>query len=84
MKVKGIHSIKKTKTMTILTFNTKEHTLKVTSEFPEISGSYTDITTISLPSGHHFYEVYQEDDMDRKVPIFRFPIKDTIIKYIHS
>jgi hypothetical protein len=82
--VKDIHSIKKTKIMTILTFNTKEHTIKVTSEFPEISGSYTNITTISLVSGHHFYEVYQEDNMARRVPIFRFPIKDTIIKYIHS
>lgn len=70
--------------MTILTFNTKEHTIKVTSEFPEISGSYTNITTISLVSRHHFYEVYQEDNMARRVPIFRFPIKDTIIKYIHS
>ena len=84
--MKGIHSIKKkTKTMTILTFNTKEHTLKITSEFPEISGSYTDISTIALPSNHHhYYEVYQEDNMARKVPIFRFPTKDTIIKFIHS
>jgi hypothetical protein len=83
--VKGIHSIKKkTKTMTILTFNTKEHTLKITSEFPEISGSYTDISTIALPPTSHYYEVYQEDNMARKVPIFRFPTKDTIIKFIHS
>jgi len=70
--------------MTILTFNTKDHTLEVASEFPEISGKYTDISTISLTQNHHFYEVYQEDDMARKVPIFRFPIRDTIIKYIHS
>lgn len=71
--------------MTILIFNTKEHTLQIDSDYPHVKGTYTEVMTIQLSQQHYnFYEVFQEDNAGKKVPIFRFPISDTIIKYIHS
>lgn len=69
----------------ILIFNTKKHTLQVESESPHLSGIYSEIMTIQLSGAHYnFYEVHQEGEGSRRVPLFRFPIQHTIIKYEHS
>jgi hypothetical protein len=71
--------------MTILTFNTKNHTLKVSSDYEDIRGDYQNILTIqlSLPN-YHFYEVFGEDSDGKRFPVLRLPISNTIIKYEHS
>jgi len=69
----------------ILIFNTKKHTLQVESESRHLRGVYSEIMTIQLSQAHYnFYEVYQESQDSRRVPLFRFPIQNTIIKYEHS
>jgi len=69
----------------ILIFNTKKHTLRVESESPHLRGEYPEIMTIQLSQAHYnFYEVHQEGEGSRRVPLFRFPIQYTIIKYEHS
>lgn len=71
--------------MTILTFNTKNHTLKVSSDYEDIRGDYQNILTIQLPSMHfQFYEVFGEDSDGKRFPVLRLPISNTIIKYEHS
>jgi len=69
----------------ILIFNTKKHTLRVESGSPHLRGEYPEIMTIQLSQAHYnFYEVHQEGEGSRRVPLFRFPIQHTIIKYEHS
>ena len=69
----------------ILIFNTKKHTLQVESGSPHLRGMYSEIMTIQLSQAHYnFYEVHQEGEGSRRVPLFRFPIQHTIIKYEHS
>ena len=69
----------------ILIFNTKKHSLQIESENPHIRGIYKEIMTIQLSQAHYnSYEVFQETQEGKRVPIFKFPIQNTIIKYEHS
>ena len=70
--------------MIVLLFNTKTHMLEIKSlDLVWDEKTYSNVTTII--DFVSFYEVRQrQDSTDKSIPIFRFPVSQTIIKYIHE
>ena len=66
---------------TVITFNTAEHTAVVINEHK--TSTFSNITTIKS-CGDAYYEMYQAQESGISAPIFRSPIKSTIIYYIHK
>lgn len=67
-----------------LLFNTLEHTLEV--NFTDYgTDSFENVTTIKTHSKDGYYEVLQKQETkDTNAPLFRFPITNTVIQYVHE
>jgi len=69
--------------MNVLRFNTKEHTMTVV--FSDGSGpSETKENVMTIKDYNGYYEVLQRQSNEKNAPIYRFPINNTMIVYIHE
>ena len=69
--------------MTHLLFNTYEHTLELYDDNKN-NDTFTNVSTIKTHT-EGYYEVLQKDDVSGKnKPLFRLPIVNTIIQYVHE
>jgi len=65
-----------------ITFNTKTHTMTIQSDSIGIK-EYPNVMTIK--EFQRFYEVRQrQQTTDKNAPIWRVPINQTIIEYVHE
>jgi hypothetical protein len=66
-----------------ITFNTKTHTMVIKDDNTIGTKEYPNVMTIKEFQG--FYEVRQrQQTTDKNAPIWRVPINNTIIEYIHE
>jgi len=66
-----------------ITFNTKTHSMVISDDKTIGTKEYPNVMTIKEMDG--FYEVRQRQvTSDKNAPIWRVPITQTIIEYIHE
>lgn len=66
-----------------LLFNTYEHTLEVSFMDSDDTDTFERVSTIK--EHERYYEVLQkEENSGKNKPLFRFPINETIIQYVHD
>jgi hypothetical protein len=67
--------------MITIKFDTFKHTLEY--YFDGIDRTYENVTTIKVNEG--YYEVLQrQQTTDKNAPLFRLPINNTIIEFVHE
>ena len=67
-----------------LLFNTYEHTLEVNFSDTHESDTFDRVSTIKEHE-KGYYEVLQKEEISGKnKPLFRFPINETVIQYVHN
>ena len=62
--------------MLTLIFNTTKRTVIVTGEYGQ-NYSWEKVPTVKVFDG--YYEVMQKDELDKSLPVARFPISNTIM-----
>lgn len=67
-----------------LLFNTYEHTLDVSFMDNNETDTFERVSTIKEHEKGYYEVLQKEENSGKNKPLFRFPINETIIQYVHD